>query len=126
MSEFSDYMENKVINAMRGIRLNIGVLYAALQTVNPTDVGGGTEVTGNNYGRIVVPISAPSTGASSNPADAAYNTATAGWGTINAYGLFDAQTSGNLIMWTPLTTPKAINTGDTAKFNTGDIDITVD
>ena len=126
MTEFSNWMENAVINAMRGIPLNIGDLYAALYTSAPTDAGGGTEVTGNNYGRIPVPISAPSGGASSNPSDAAYNTATAGWGTINTYGLFDAQTGGNLIMWTPLTTDKAVNSGDTAKFNAGDIDISVD
>lgn len=106
-------------------------VYIALYTAAPTDAGGGTEVTGGSYARASVTNNATnwpaaSGGAKSNGTEITFPTASANWGTVVAFGIFDALTVGNLLFWADLATSKAINTGDTAKFAVGDIDITED
>ena len=128
MAEISDYYENQIIDHMlRAVAFTPpATVYVALFTAAPTDAGGGTEVSGGAYARQAVTLSAASAGATSNSADVTFPAATANWGTVVALGLFDAETAGNLLMWTNLDVSKAVNSGDTAKFNTGDLDITFD
>jgi len=40
--------------------------------------------------------------------------------------LFDAITTGNMLIWGEVTTPKTIAIGDTAKFAIGDLTVTLD
>jgi hypothetical protein len=106
-------------------------VYIALYTATPNDTGGGTEVTGGAYARASVTNNstnwpAASAGAKSNGTDITFPTATANWGTVVSFGIFDASTSGNLLFWGDVTPNKAINNGDTAKFATGQISITED
>jgi hypothetical protein len=111
-------------------------VYVALYTVDPTDAGGGTEVTqagGTLYARVELDnddVTWPSTGvgAKDNDIEITFPTAGANWGTVTAFGIFDSAIGGanNLLYWGELTVDKAINTGDTAKFAVGDIDITED
>jgi len=69
---------------------------------------------------------AAAAGAKANGADITFVQATADWGTVVAFGIFDAVTAGNLLYWGAVTPNKAVNSGDTAKFANGDIDITED
>ena len=69
---------------------------------------------------------AASGGAKSNGTDITFPTASADWGTCVAMGIFDAATAGNLLYWATLTVSKIVSNGDTAKFATGDIDVTED
>ena len=49
----------------------------------------------------------------------------ANWGTVVAFGIHDAATTGNLLVWGPLTVNKTINNGDPApKFTAGSLSIT--
>ena len=59
MSALTDFAENKVLDAvLRGQALGApATLYVGLFTANPTDVGGGTEVTGGSYARVAVTAS---------------------------------------------------------------------
>lgn len=102
--------------------------YVALYTVAPGEGGGGTELSGSGYARqsatFTVSGTAPTT--ASNSAAVEFPEATGSWGTIVAAGIFDASTSGNLIAFANLTTSKTIDTGDVLRFNTGEIDITLD
>ena len=125
MAEFSDYMENKIIEVMRATTFTAAAAYVALYTVTPTDAGGGTEVTGGSYARQLAGLSVASGGASSNAADITFPTATADWGTVVACALFDAVTVGNMYMWSLLDVNKTVNNGDTFKINAGDLDVTV-
>ncbi len=98
----------------------IGTLYFALYTANPTGAGGGTEVSGGSYARVSVTnntsnFPAASSQSSSNANVITFTTASANWGTITAVGVFDASTSGNLLMWGPLSVSKVINSGDQFK-----------
>ncbi len=127
MSEFSDFMENKIIDHFLRNQAYTppATVYVALYTAAPSDAGGGTEVSGGSYARQAAGLSAASGGASSNAADITFPQATADWGTVTHLGLFDAATSGNLLMWTPLDASKTVNNGDTFKINAGDLDVTV-
>jgi hypothetical protein len=127
MAEFTDYMENKIIDHMlRNQSFSPpSTVYLALFTAAPGETGGGTEVSGGAYARQAVTLSAASGGASSNSADITFPTATADWGTITHCALMDASTGGNMLMYTPLDASKTVDNGDTLKFNSGDLDIEV-
>lgn len=127
---FSDYTENKVLDHIVGkTSFTMPTAYVALFTVAPTDAGGGTEVSGGSYARestAGADWNAASSGAISNANAITFTTATGDWGTVVACALFDAATSGNMLAWGDLTTSKAVNSGDTASFAAGDLDITLD
>ena len=118
-------------------------VYVALFTAAPTDAGGGTEVAGNGYARVSVANSlaawagtqaAASTTASSGTNGTTSNNATisfptptpAGWGTVVAFGVFDAATLGNLLFYAPLTVSKTINAGDAVTFAAGALSLQID
>ena len=124
----SDYLENKVLDHVLGTTAMTSPadVYVGLYTVAPTDAGGGTEVSGNAYAREAVTFSSASSGATANDAEVEFDTPTASWGTVVAFGIFDAATTGNLLYWGDLTVNKTIDTGDVVKFLVGDIDITED
>ena len=104
MAEFSDFMENKIIDHMLRNQAYTppATVYVALYTDDPTDADTGTEVSGGAYARQSVTLSAASGGATSNSADITFPTATADWGTITHVLLRDASTGGNLLMHSAL------------------------
>lgn len=155
MAAMSDFMENKLIDwFFRGQAIGItgasaaaGTgptnLYVALFTTNPTDAGGGIEVTGNAYARVTVVSSlanwagtqaAASTiastgtgGTTSNNAAISFPTPTpAGWGIVTGVGIFDAAIGGNLLIWSALTVSKTINAGDSVSFPAGSLQFQID
>jgi len=100
--------------------------YIALFTVAPTDAGGGTEVTGGSYARQAITWTTPS-GASTQPnATVTFPTASADWGTIVAAAIFDASTSGTMLLWNNVTVSKSILNGDTASFTASNLTFTLD
>ena len=129
----SDFLENELLDHVYGNAAYAApaTVYVALFTVAPTDAGGGTEVTGGSYGRLAVTNNATnwpaaSGGAKSNGTVFTFATATADWGTVVAFAIFDALTAGNMLSWATLTTNKTVSNGETAKFAVGDLDITED
>lgn len=135
MANASDYLEGQIrAHIFRTASFTKPtVLAVALYTVTPTDAGGGTEVTGGSYARVSRnPLDANWTAASStdgltdNAAAITFPTPTANWGTIVAFGIFDATTAGNLLVWGPITPNKTVNNGDPApEFAIGALDITI-
>jgi len=128
----TDFYENKVIAHLFETDYTApDPMYVALflESAKPTDAGGGTEASGGAYARVSV---ARATGwtsagnATENAADITFPEATASWGELGAFALMDASTGGNMLYWGDLTTPKTINSGDTAKIPAGDLDITED
>lgn len=129
----SDYLENALLDHVLGSDdyTPPANVYIALFTVAPSDSGGGTEVSGNNYSRVEVANNttnwpAASGGVKSNGAVITFPEASGSWGTVVAFGIFDASTNGNLLYWADLTTSKAIGAGDTARFPASSIQITED
>jgi hypothetical protein len=128
MAEFTDFMENKIIDHMLRAQAYTppATVYVALFTSAPSDAGGGTEVSGGSYARQAVTLAAAAGGASENSAAITFPQATADWGTVTHLALMDALTGGNMLMHSPLDASKTVNNGDTFKFEAGDLDVTVD
>lgn len=122
----SNYLENKIIDHFLGTAAYTmpTTVYVALYTVAPTDAGGGTQVTGGSYARQVGTFSASSSGATSNTSNIDFTGMPAA--TTVAIGIFDAITSGNLLLYGTLTTNKTTDAGDTLRIATGDLDISID
>lgn len=122
----SNYLENKIIDHFLGTTAYTmpTTVYVGLYTVAPTDAGGGTQVTGGSYARQVATFSASSSGATSNTSNIDFTGMPAA--TTVAIGIFDAITSGNLLLYGTLTTNKTTDAGDTLRIATGDLDISID
>lgn len=135
---------NNATNGITGAGAAAGpsTLYVALYTAAPSDSGGGTEVSGGSYARVSVSSSlanwagtqsAGSTTASSGTGGQTSNnnaitfpTPSANWGTVTHFGIFDASSSGNLLIWGALTASKTVNNGDPApSFVAGALQITL-
>lgn len=127
MSEFSNYLENALVNAVLRATTytSPATIYVALYTTDPTDADTGTEISGNAYARQSVTFSAPSNGATSNSAAVEFPQATGSWGTVAYLGLRDASTGGNLLFHTPLDASKTISTGDVFRIAAGSLTVTL-
>lgn len=135
MSNASDYLEVELRKHIfrTGSFTKPTVLAVALFTVTPSDAGGGTEVSGGSYARVDLPPSdanwtaaSATDGATDNAAAITFPTPTANWGTVVAFGIFDATSGGNLLVWGPITPNKTINNGDPApSFAIGALDVTI-
>jgi hypothetical protein len=108
MTGFSDRTAQGILNHITGksALFAMPTAYVALFTAVGTDAGTGfTEVSGGAYARVSTATgdwnaasgSAPSLITNANPL--VFPTATASWGTIIAFGLYDAPTGGNLLAW---------------------------
>lgn len=154
MSAFTDFMENKLIDwlfraqaigiagASAGAGSGPATLYVGLLTTTPTDSTAGTEVSGGSYARVGVTSATTAwnntqgntTGASTgtdgtteNASTITFPAPTASWGTVTGFGIYDASTGGNLLIYGALTTPKTINNGDAApSFAAGALSIQID
>lgn len=136
MAEFSDYMENLIINHMLRAQAYTPVtVYVALFTAvtgleadNPT-----AEISGNAYARQAAGLSnAVGDGVSSNAGDITFPVATPGtWGLITHVALVDHISNTtwgsnvHVLMWTQLDANKQIDANDQFKILAGDLDVTV-
>lgn len=119
----SDYLKVNILNeVLRGTNYAApGAVYLAAYTVAPTDAGGGSEVSGGSYTRQTVTFAAPSGNQVANSADILFPVATASWGTIVHFGIFDAVSGGNLLYHTALSAARAIASGDQLRVPTGQL-----
>jgi hypothetical protein len=122
----TNYLENKLLDHFLGTTSYTmpSPVYVALFTAAPGDAGGGTEVTGGSYARQTAAFSAASSGATSNSANIDFTGMPAV--TTVAIAIFDASTSGNMLVHGTLTTNKTTDAGDTLRIATGDLDISID
>ncbi len=126
MSAMSDYLENEILDHI----LSVGsytmptAVYVGLSTGSFNDDNSGTELSGSNYSRVAATFSAASSGATSNSAAVEFAAATGSWGSVSHFGVFDAASSGNLLIHGSFSVAKTIANGDILKIPTGDLDIT--
>lgn len=128
MSELSSYLENKLLDhVLRNTSYTSPTTtYVGLYTSNPDEGNTGTEVSGGSYARQPLSVTTASGGIVTSSADVTFPQATASWGTISHIGILDALTSGNLLMYTALTTSKTIDEGDILKISTGSLTASLD
>lgn len=134
MSAASNYTENNVINALlrgQAFPLPTGT-YLSLHTANPGEAGGSEVSTANwpSYvrknaeagGAIGTGWSAPTDGVSTNANQILYpshNGASAI--TITHWGVYDAPTGGNLLLYAPLNTSRTLQPSDVFVFDVGSL-----
>lgn len=107
----SDYLELLVLDKVLGATdfSAPGTVYVALYSVAPSDAGGGTELatgTSPGYARVAVANNTTnfpnaSAGAKTTGADITFPTNSGGspWVAAIAFGILDASTAGNLLLW---------------------------
>jgi hypothetical protein len=99
--------------------------YVGLFTAAPGEAGGGTEISGSGYARQAVTFTVSGNLATNNAA-IEWPTATGSWGTITHVAVFDALTTGNMLVYATPTASKSISTGDVLRIPSGDLDVTLD
>lgn len=135
MGSFSDYLEICLLDHVFGTGDGTSLAFVqpakfiALCTVTVTDAMTGTtitEPTSNSYSRVQMNTwDKAAAGATENTNPVQFAQATGSWGTILDFAICDASTAGNLLAYGSLTISKSVASGDTPKFATGDIDITL-
>lgn len=139
----TDYTENLILDTLFGVNdvtalgssaLDKNILYVGLFTSETSDTGGGNEVSGSGtaYARIAVANNNGDNkwddavlGVKKNAAAITFASAMSSWGTVTHVAIFDALTGGNMIAHGGLTQSKAVASGDTFKFDIGDLQITL-
>ncbi len=120
MGSKSIYLEKLVLDGIfGGATITLApTLYIALFTTSPTEGNdAGVEVTGGSYARVAVTNNATNFPAATqtgvapasknNATQYTFPTASANWGTVTSFGIYDALTGGNLLYWgavNPVTT----------------------
>jgi hypothetical protein len=135
MANASDYLEQQIFNHIfryatfsKPATIAIGLCGSP-----PTDSGYTELPDANNYARIPNVSGDPLWsahgvgGPGSNASELSFNAATGDWGWVSGVIITDDATynSGNLLLHGALTTPKYVQNGDTFKFATGDLDVTI-
>ena len=131
MSALSAYLENELNDHVLGGAdySRPATVHFALFTSAPTESGGGTECSGGSYARVAVTNNATNfpaavSGVKANGTAVTFPTASGSWGTVVAFGVFDAASAGNLLYFGNLASTRTITSGDTARFAAGDFTIT--
>jgi len=98
-------------------------IYVALSTADPGESGAGISEPGvGGYARVQHDSWDAATGrATENTGTVTFPEATANWGTITHFALFDDPNAGNMLAYGELVASKTINTGDNASFADGAI-----
>jgi hypothetical protein len=135
MSALTNYTENNIINALfrtaaftKPTALYIGLITA----FTDLEAGTVTEVTGGSYTRVARnPLDAnwnvtTTDGTTANTSSLQFPAATADWGTCTHFGIWDAATGGNLLIYSALTNARTITNGTTPSFGAGALTFQVD
>jgi hypothetical protein len=137
MGSKSDYLEGKLLDHVLGGTAYSApaTVYVALYTATPSDAGGGAEATGGGYARVAVTNNTTNwpnavAGVKSNGTALTFPIGTSGGVSSGAdmthWGVFDASTNGNLLIWGALTIAKKYLEGDTPSFPAGALTWTED
>ncbi len=121
MTAMSDYLEAALTGWFEASSfLSVPTdFYLALFTSATTDAGGGTEVTGGSYARLVVSFTA-----ATSDVDLLFSDLPAC--TVTHAAIMDASSAGNMLLHGPLTAPKSVAAGDSLLFVAGAIDLSFD
>lgn len=133
MAAFSDYLENTLISVtLRGGTYTGTGVYVALFTADPTDAGTGTELSDAAYQRQRAHttvasdgFTVPANGVSSNARNIIFPAIVDAQTTITHWGIFDAQSTGNLLYHSSLLNPKTLDPTDVLSFPIGSLSVTL-
>lgn len=138
MSAMTNYLEQAIGDHLfRDTSYTMPETYVCLLTAAAGEASAGTEcANAGAYARTRIytdTSTAPywtaySAGTYDNNSDCTFPTASASWGTVVAFKIADSGTygGGNDLIYGNLSSSKTVDTNDTFKFATGDLDVTLD
>lgn len=134
MSAMSNYLETNLSNlTLRGTAFaSPGQVYLALFTTDPGEAGSGTEAAYSGYSRVscgatpASAFSAPDSNGMSQNQNVVTFPAVGGASTVTVthWALFDAITTGNMLLYGALTTPKTLDPSDVPSFPVNSLKVT--
>jgi len=126
MSAMSDYLELEILDHVlgTGAYTHPSTVYLGLSVASMGEDASGTELSGSAYARQSMAFAAASGGSAATNATITFPTATGSWGTVAYWSIWDAASSGNMLIHGAFTASKAITTGDILRVNSGDITVT--
>lgn len=113
----TNYLENAVLNAMRGITFKSpGTVYVGLFLSNPTETGiAGTEVSYKGYARQLISFSEPALSGVNmsirNTEQVTFPESDQNAGTVTYIGIMDSLVGGNMLAYGSLTEEMVVNPG---------------
>lgn len=120
MGSLSDYSENKALDFVLGGQAfpRVATLFGSAHTATLNDNGTGTEVSGGGYTRKSIANNATNFPAAASRSKALaiqqdFPSASGAWGTVTDFGLWDAASSGNLILADISASSQAVGSGGT-------------
>lgn len=114
---------NKILDkAFRNVDFTIATLRASLHTADPGTTGA-SEATGGSYARQAPGFGAAAANLVENAANVDYAGMPAA--TITHVGYWDAASAGNFLCGGPLAASKVVSAGETFRFPTGDLEISI-
>lgn len=130
----SNFLELELLDHVLGAAAYTApaTVYVSLHTADPGETGASEVASSNAYARAAVTnnttnFPAASGGSKSNGTAINFATPTgAGWGLCTHFGIWDASTSGNLLVAGALTVSKTINAGDAVSIGIGGLTVTMD
>jgi hypothetical protein len=119
MAGKSDYGEGLALDTLLA-----GTVYIAVSVTTPTDAGAMTEPAVGSYARIATTFTR--SGDTSGNALADHPQATAAWGLLGYWAIFDAITSGNMLYWDVLDATVQIDNTDILRWPVDSLEVTED
>jgi hypothetical protein len=116
MGSLSDYAELELLDHVCNAAYSpASTVYLGLSTADPTDDASGlNEPSGNGYVRKAITFGAAASRKVTQSGDVTFDEASGSWGTITHYGIFDAESSGNMLAHGAFADSKEIVSGNTA------------
>ena len=125
LDNFSDYLKPLIVDHLLGLTTYTkpASTYLAMYItdIDATDVA--TEASTGGYARQLVGWDASASGATDNTAEEDFGTASANVGNVKDFGIRDAITTGNLLIFGDWNTANDVNNGDTYKVIAGALDL---
>jgi hypothetical protein len=128
MSEFSTYLENKIIDVTLrgGAAYTVAAPFIALFESDPLDNGTGTECSWTGYMRQEGQFLSPTNGVTQNLTEVIFPPIVGATVQVTHIAVYDAEVGGNLMYHTALDVPATLNASDTASLMAGQMTIILD
>ena len=123
MGSLSDYSELELLDHVcNGAYSPAATVYLGLSTADPTDDASGlAEPSGNGYVRKAITFGAAASRKVTQSGAVTFDEATGSWGTITHYGVFDAESAGNMLAHGAFAAGKSIVSGNTASVASAEV-----
>jgi hypothetical protein len=126
----TDYLEAQILNQLfGGVPYNTpNILYCGYMVGTASDAGAGAEPNSGGYARVAITNNTANFPATSNQiktngSEILFPVATSNHGLVQSVGLFDSPSSGNLLLYFPLTAPINVSVGDAMRIPIGSMTV---